>query len=154
MFRRSSGRNCRAPESVASANFTWGQCLGAAVRGRWSVGQELEETNATHFYSCGLVWGKPSSQINVVMWWLNLMTWEIPVLEFLRNCNNDLFLRVAFITHLLRCWLHANLGYSIICCIETEQLDLFLSVEEKQNLSKFKTGNLKMLFIILDPQFH
>lgn len=98
--------------------------------------------------------GKPSSQINVVMWWLNLMTWEIPVLEFLRNCNNDLFLRVAFITHLLRCWLHANLGYSIICCIETEQLDLFLSVEEKQNLSKFKPGNLKMLFIILDPQFH
>lgn len=74
------------------------------------------------------------------------MTWEIPGLEFLRN--NDLFLRVAFITYLLRCWLHGNLGYSIICCIETEQLDLFLSVREGQNLSKFKTENLKMLFKI------
>lgn len=93
--------------------------------------RRLKKQNAIHFYSCGLMWGEPSSQINVVMWWLNLMTWEIPVLEFLCNCNNDLF------HYLLTCWLHGNLGYSIICYIETEQLDLFVSVKEGQNLSKF-----------------
>lgn len=86
------------------------------------------------------------------------MTWEIPVLEFLRNCNNDLFLRVAFILRFFRCWLRGNLGHSIICCIETEQLDLFLSVKEGQTLSKLKTGNFKILFIILEkagnPRFH
>lgn len=53
------------------------------------------------------MWGEPSSQINVVMWWLNLMTWEIPVLEFLRNCNNDLFLGIAFITY-------SDAGYMVI----------------------------------------
>lgn len=112
---------------IVPEDSVWVQLLP----GRWSVGQEVGEANAIHFYSCGLMWGEPSSQINVVMWWLNLMTWEIPVLEFLCNCNNDLF------HYLLTCWLHGNLGYSIICYIETEQLDLFVSVKEGQNLSKF-----------------
>lgn len=63
------------------------------------MGQETKEANAIHLYSGGLRWREPSSQITVMMWWLNLMTWEIPVLVFLRNCSTDLFLSVAFILH-------------------------------------------------------
>lgn len=75
------------------------------------------------------------------------MTWEIPVLEFLCNCNNDLF------HYLLTCWLHGNLGYSIICYIETEQLDLFVSVKEDTKSKQVLNREFKDVYN-LDPQFH
>lgn len=32
------------------------------------MGQETEEENDIQLYSCGLTWGEPSSQVNVMMW--------------------------------------------------------------------------------------
>uniref|UniRef100_A0A803XLN0 MYB binding protein 1a n=1 Tax=Meleagris gallopavo TaxID=9103 RepID=A0A803XLN0_MELGA len=82
-------------EELIRESIMWAVPVKTAVlvqlfcRGR-SLRQEIEGASAFQL-SSRLTQGQPNRQIGVVMWRLNFMTWEIPVLVFLCNCRCDLF---------------------------------------------------------------